>query len=720
MSSTKIFYTEDGNYFSEEYNRAIVDEVAFGGELNHTKLYGSQEIFRSPLPYLFVSSTVSDANGTLQSKKNVGVELQDVNGLTVIFDAAGGTHPKKMDVVLISKTLPNFANVYKSQSFKDDLVTRVSDTGFLPGTAFDAATGDRIDHAGTMTTGYITGASDITIRTRGIDWNKVDRKACGVNLHRKWLSGNKMAPVWYGFATAESLIASTSAYDGFGKMTIDADGNAEIKIGAIVQSDFFEICVSEGAVENTDEVIISVNEEITYGANETAKSEEYIGGVAVTYVTDPVCYVECSAENVGIIGLILYDTNAPYIRHKLTTIYLGKMQMYTEEEIVSCDIIEQCDPISETLPISTCDVTMIEENGFEYNQAKLQRMEVYRDDELRGVYVIDGVRKSGGKTYSITSHSWCGELDKSTFVGDVYRERDAVDLACEIFRAAGLPYKVDVAGAPVTKISGHIPMTDCRSAMRSVLFASGLYIDESRSPVPRICSIDINDQSADHRIEDVLIGETVTDETRIASIEMKTRQYIDQYDEQTSEHTSVVYTWKEYGKGYKPIIIIPEKPSVMWRNKYAEASRALMPGSSANRVLWDGTQLYNTTNESGQMTNTDQWAVDLYPYIVKESAVIVTVPMMRGGTIVYDNTMMSSANAKTIAERCLTWYLRDQTIVAGIVGDVRIGENIEMEISDGVRFAGTVTQIRYALIGSKMIQEVTARGFNNRPNARRL
>ena len=226
MSSTKIFYTEDGKYFSEEYNRAIVDEVAFGGELNHTKLYGSQEIFRSPLPYLFVSSTVSDANGVLQSKKNVGMELQDVNGLTVIFDAAGGTHPKKMDVVLISKTLPNFANVYKSQSFKDDLVTRVSDTGFLPGTAFDTATGDRIDHAGTMTTGYITGASDITIRTRGIDWNKVDQKVCGVNLHRKWLSGNRMAPVWYGFATAESLIASTSPYDGFGKMTIDAEGNA--------------------------------------------------------------------------------------------------------------------------------------------------------------------------------------------------------------------------------------------------------------------------------------------------------------------------------------------------------------------------------------------------------------------------------------------------------------------------------------------------------------
>ena len=103
-----------------------------------------------------------------------------------------------------------------------------------------------------------------------------------------------------------------------------------------------------------------------------------------------------------------------------------------------------------------------------------------------------------------------------------------------------------------------------------------------------------------------------------------------------------------------------------------------------------------------------------------EAAVIVTVPMMRGGTIVYDNTMMSSGNAKTIAERCLSWYLRDQTIVAGIVGDVRLGENIEMEISDGVRFAGTVTQIRYALIGSKMIQEVTARGFNNKPNARRL
>ena len=718
--STKIFYTEDGHYFSDEYNRAIVDEIAFGGELNHTKLSGGQEIFAPPLPYLFVSTAVSDANGILESKKNVGCELQSIRGLTVIFDVAGGTHPKKMDIVLISKTAPNFANVYKSQSFKDDLVTRVSDTGFLPGTAFDAETGDRIDHAGTMTTGYIKAENGVKIRTRGIDWNKADKTISGVNLYGKGLSGNRMVPKWHGFATASNLIESASELDGYGKMTIDADGNAEIKIAPVELSDFVALCVSTEAVRDPSKVIISINEEITYGDDMAPTESEYIGDVAVTYVDDPICYVDCSADNVGIIGLIMYDTNAPYIRHKLTTIYLGKMKMYTDDDIVSCDIIEQLDPISETLPMSTCDTVMIDENGFAYDQTKMQKIEVYRNTDLRGVYVIDGVRKNGGKTYSITSHSWCGELDRTTFVGDVYTERDAVDLACEIFRAAGVPYKVDTENVPAAKISGHIPMTDCRSAMRAVLFASGLSIDESRSPVPRICCVDISNQYTDRRIEDVLIGESVTDETRVASIEVKTRQYIDQYDAKTSEYTSVVYTWEEYGKGYKPIIIIPEKPSVMWRNRYADASRALMPGSSANRVLWDGTQLYNTTPASGQPTNTDQWAVSLYPYIVKESAVTVTATSARGGTVVYDNTMMSSLNARVIAERCLLWYMRGQTLVAGIVGDVKLGENIALEISDRVQYTGTVTQIRYSLIGSKMIQEVTMRGFDNGPNVRRL
>lgn len=711
MSKLQIFYAEGGRYVSDEYSRASVGDIAFGGELNQTKLYGTQPGYTEPHPFMFLSDGVSDADGVLESQTVVNIDQQNINGLTLIFDTAGGTHPKSIGVTLMSKTTPNFTNRIESESYSMDMTGRVSDSGVVRGMRIDAVTGEMTEDADYMSSGIIYARNGITdtIRTQGIDWTVGDLTKTGICTYSLRWSGVRNVPVFKAFTTISELLAGDTS---IGSILIDDDGNAQIDIGYNRFGNYFALCM-----QKAENPIVTVNEEITYGEAHTSTPTEYISASASAEVDDTTCMIAIEAENVTGISVAMLGVNAPYVRHKLTTIYSGAMTMYSADSIVSCDIIEQVDVLSEALPTNTCDIVMIEPRGILYNPSVRQRIEVYRDGCLRGVFFIDNVKKSGRYRYRISAHGITGELERSTFYGDVYQDKDAERLIAEIFGAAGIHHIMEDE-PQIKTISGHLPISDCKTSLRTVLFAVGMTLDVSRSPHPRVRRIEVINPSIERRITNTLIGETVTDDSRIARIEMKTRVYINPTENTEHNTTAVAYSHKEYGKGYKPIVIIPDMPSVM---RGGMSTRPVMSGSSSNRILWDGTWIYTYTDEeTGEEYYTNEWSFVMYPWAVRESIAEVIMSGAIGATINYDNTMISPENAGEIGTRCLGWHGRGKTLDAGIVGDVAPGDHIEVEISDGAVFAGTVTQVRYSPIGNKMIQEVVMCGTDNGPNARRL
>lgn len=718
MSRTQVFYAEGGEYLSKAHNRASVGNIALGGELNHTTLFGGQQTAEEELPYMFVSDQVSGANGELVSETALDIERRDIDGITMIFDPAGGTHPQRVDLWMYSMTQPNFENVLKSQSFERDMRTRVSESGLQYNTMFDAATGEKITRAGFVTTGLIFTelfASGVVIRTRGIDWNVGNRAFIGVNVYARTMSGNAYAPIWRKFASVENLMKSATEY---GAITIDANGNAEISISPVLSASFIELCVSADSIASEDDVIITVGQPITYGEDQTEEPTESFASKAAFPIESAVQFLDYRVKNVSRIEMEFHGTNAPYVRHKLTSIYAGEMMLYDTDSIVSCDIIEQIDPIAETIPTGTCDLVLFSDVGIRYNPSVRQRLEVYRDGDLRGVYFVDNVTKSGGRRYTINAHGWTGELGKYTFYGDVYKDVYLTGLVGEIFAAAGMPYTIDTDTIPIKVVSGYIPITDCKTALRMLLFSVGAYVDANRMACPHVRGFDVDDRYTDADVTDVLIGEKITEQNSVASIELTARTYTDQYDTaQTQTPTRKVYSWEDYGKGYKPIVIIPSEPSVVWRT---DSNIALMIGSTATRILWDGTLSYLYTDDQGNQYYSDKWAVSLYPYNVRETAYSVTAQGLIGASIRYDNTMMAPENIETIGARCLAWYMRGSVLDVGIAADVQVGKNISVVLSYGEEFSGTVTQIRYSAVGNRMIQEVVLRGFDNGSYARRL
>ncbi len=713
MSKLQIFYAEGGRYVSEEYSRASVGDIAFGGELNQTTLFGTQQIYSEPHPFMFVSDAVSDANGVLESYTSVKVERQNIDGLTLIFDPAGGTHPKEVNVVLMSQTAPNFTNRIESESYSMDMSGKISADGILRGYRIDPDTGEFIEDAAYMSSGIIvpTGASTDIIRTRGIDWLSGDQTKIGICAYRfKW-SGVRNVPVFKAFTSVSELLANDT--NNIGSISIDAAGNAEIRLAFDRYANYIAFCMPA----SDDVPIVTINEPITYGEAGTAEPTKYVGASIASVVDSPLCTLDIAADEVTGIVAVMTDVNAPYVHHKLTTMYSGTMTEYNEDNIISCDIIEQMDVLSETMPNNTCDIVMIEPGGIRYNPTVRQRIEVYQDGDLRGVFFIDNVKKTGTNRYAISSHGVTGELERYTFYGDVYKNKDAERLIAEIFAAAGIHYIMD--GVPfVSKISGHLPISDCKTALRTVLFACGMTMDVSRTPHPRVRYINVINPGTEREITETLVGESVTEESPVARIEMKTRVYINPDDDPDYPPPSSQFcSHKEYGKGYKPVIIIPEQPSLVSRTA---SINAVMPGSTANRILWDATRYYMYSDGAGGTYNSNDWAVTLWAWAVRELNASAHLSYAVGATIQYDNTMIAPEYGAEIADRCLYWYLRGQILDVGIVDDVKLGENIAVEISDGVVFTGTVTQIRYSPIGNRMIQEVVMRGTDNGSYARRL
>lgn len=707
MSKLQIFYAEGGRYVSDEYSRASVGDIAFGGELNQTTLFGSQQIYTEPHPFMYVSDNVSDANGVLESQTSVKVERQNINGLTMIFDPAGGTHPKEVNVVMISQTAPNFTNRIESESYSTDMSGKISKDGILRGYRHDAETGALVEDAGYMVTGVITREGlPFWVYTRGIDWTAGDQTKIGICLYNgKWSGVRRIAD----FKQFTSILDLAK----MGDVEIDNDGNAVIQIGHGVYGNYFAFSVplSEGVP------IVTIDEPITYGKDKTEQPTEHVGASITSRVDGTICTLDIAENDVTGIAVTMTGINAPYMHHKLTTMYSGVMTEFGEDKIVSCDIIEQMDVLSETMPTNTCDIVMIEPEGIRYNPSVRQRLEIYRDGDLRGVFFIDNVKKTGTNRYTISSHGITGELERYTFYGDIYKNKDAERLIAEIFETAGIHHIMD--GVPlVQRISGHLPISDCKTALRTVLFACGMTMDVSRTPHPRVRYINVTYPTTEMQITDTLVGESVTEESPLARIEMKTRVYINSDDDPDYPAPSSQYcSHNEYGKGYKPVIIIPNQPSLVSRGA---SINAVMPGSNANRILWDATLYYSYSDGQGGIDVSDNWFVTLFGWAVRESTASAHVSDAVGAVIQYDNTMIAPEYGADVAERCLRWYQRGQTLDVGIVADVKLGQNVAVEISDGVVFTGTVTQIRYSPVGNRMMQEVVLHGTDHGSYARRL
>lgn len=205
---------------------------------------------------------------------------------------------------------------------------------------------------------------------------------------------------------------------------------------------------------------------------------------------------------------IKFDTTRfPRMFTRLQSIEYGFKYVWEGENIISCQVNEEVNPISSKVPINTCSVTIYDQSNefnilnpqgvYKYLQTK-QKFSIYSVingiQRQMGVYFLD--TWDGNKPYEITFNliSPLGILDRTTyFEGGIigYNEQNmtAYDCLSNILNDAGLIINVDYTiseDLKSTTVLGLVPICSHKEAIQNVAFTANACIDDTRDGIIKI------------------------------------------------------------------------------------------------------------------------------------------------------------------------------------------------------------------------------------------
>ena len=258
------------------------------------------------------------------------------------------------------------------------------------------------------------------------------------------------------------------------------------------------------------------------------KKVEYYDGVKVTF----------------------FRLNLPNNRLRIYSIDYGIGVVFRGDELTTAKIIQQIDPISSELFINPFDFGINSRRNIEFSFQNKQPISVYFDGNLKGTFFVKKANKKSKKQWSIQSDDYIGLMDTIPFSGGVYLNADADLLIRDIFETAKIPYKIDDVFVG-EKISGHIPYTNCREALKQICFAIGASIKTSCLDFVYVFkpSDSVSQTLPESR---VMVGQDSSEDGIITAVEMTYHEYKPNAEE------SIVYSAEEDGVGEGLFIIFSE------------------------------------------------------------------------------------------------------------------------------------------------------------------
>lgn len=166
--------------------------------------------------------------------------------------------------------------------------------------------------------------------------------------------------------------------------------------------------------------------------------------------------------------------NMPSNRLRVEAIDFGYGQIFDASEIANIELIQQMDPINDQLYSCTCDFGLILADGMSYQMQKNQPITVNVDGENLITTVITDYKKKSNRTYDLQTSDYINVMDNIAFAGGIYDKITAGELLEQVFANTNIPYSVEEEIA-AKELSGYIPYTTAREALRHILFATIAY-----------------------------------------------------------------------------------------------------------------------------------------------------------------------------------------------------------------------------------------------------
>nr|DAN95593.1 MAG TPA: hypothetical protein [Caudoviricetes sp.] len=202
-------------------------------------------------------------------------------------------------------------------------------------------------------------------------------------------------------------------------------------------------------------------------------------------------YARNLVENYGRLE-VEFQKAKPYRYVKLWGIDYGVVVTWNENDIKTASLVEETDPISNTLKINKLTFQFIDRAN-EFNLANSEGLHkaLQKKQHIEPYEIVDGERLFLGRYFLTTPGSekslakmeatdYIGLLDDTDFKdGRVYNGELAGNVLAEIFAGTDIPFEVaeDVAATP---LYGWLKIQTRRKALREVLFACGAVAETAR------------------------------------------------------------------------------------------------------------------------------------------------------------------------------------------------------------------------------------------------
>ena len=425
-----------------------------------------------------------------------------------------------------------------------------------------------------------------------------------------------------------------------------------------------------------------------YDASNTLLSEN-------TFEPDNYDYFcEDTVANYRKIIITFYSTNLPYRYVKLYRILYGKAVLFDGDSLISANLLEQVNLLSDEITINTLDFVVYSQDdkfnilnpqGVYATLQQNQQLNVYKvtEDETTsmGTFYIDNWQSKNDNKMEFRGIDIVGLLDKTTYDGGMYTNILSQNLIADIMQSAGYDnsyYSIESSLQNIS-LTGYIPVCTHREALQQVLFTIGGVANCARTDI-------INIEKATETQEPNVINKS--------NVFKGTKEI-----EQMQTITGVLIKAHNYSQG-------SESKKIYEKQLTAGTYKITTRTPSYNYTCTGATiQSYNANYVVINVANSGNVVINGYEYIDNTQDVLIPNPDLNGSEKpnvlnIESVFLINNSNVQSVGERVLEYYSRTyKTKFKFVVDDEKAGDNIISQESYDNELNGYVTELDIDLTG---------------------
>lgn len=438
-----------------------------------------------------------------------------------------------------------------------------------------------------------------------------------------------------------------------------------------------------------------------YDGNNTLISEN-------TYQPDNYEYFcEDTVANYKKIIITFYSTNIPYRYLKLYKILYGKAVLFEGDNLISANLLEQVNLLSDELSINTLDFVVYSDDdrfnilnpqGIYATLQQRQELKVYQEKNNQlnnmGTFYIDNWQSKNDNKMEFRGIDLIGLLDKTTFDGGMYTNVTVRNLILQIFQSAGIDSSYFSIDSEIENIllTGYIPVCTHREALQQILFTIGAIANCARNDIIELYRIKESDEPNEISKNNVFKGTREIEQGEIVTGILLQAHNYSQGTEQKKIFEGQLQTGTHKISFSSPVFNITCNGGII---QSSNANYAIVNVTTAGNVIVNGYEYIDNTQDI-LIPNNDLAG--------NESSNVLKIDS------VY---LINSSNAQSIGEKIINYYnKRFTTKFKFILDDEKAGDNVTIEENYGNILNGYITELDIDLTGgyvanSKIVAKVS-------------